>query len=553
MSRTFSVKVSSADTVHDLKEVIDAKKSPRFDDIAADELILWRQVKRHRDKDHGVPTRKRFKANATIYKEVRKYVYYVDQRKSNEPLITVIQRGGFVQMYGSRASGKSSRILEAMDTLTEDGYECMYVDLQGTDTTCEENFWVGLNRELRIFRLPLEFNNSTGFLEAFSARHNRWDRPVVIFFDEFDKLLQDNSAYVCSSVLEIIRHIRNNSYKTGEHRKYVIHSIVSIGTYATLRLNQTQQAFSPFNTSENFQNESLSMDQVLKLYQEFAKDRSMTIDDRVIEDIFLKTNGHAGLVNICGVAIEKYFVNLRDLQRFDIDHWGDVQNILLSEMQQYGTFEKLVTDLTGKSEKQVTALSHYRSHYLGSTSEVVKSSKRNFEDYLAALGVLQPEANGFKIASPLMDSFIRQIVIPEAYPTAPSISLPAKPDDSLDILGIFKSTLSFFDKELIAEAHKLSYKVATVPVNNGRNQRVPRESVYDSEMIRICSNWLSRIEYKVIGQRHIGNLYCDIVLQEQNSHSTVLELVVTETIQQIHRHIERTVNYKNVAEQMRDG
>ncbi|KAF7727751.1 hypothetical protein EC973_007210 [Apophysomyces ossiformis] len=42
MSSAFSVKVSSADTVDDLKKVIKAEKSPRFDDIAADELKLWR-------------------------------------------------------------------------------------------------------------------------------------------------------------------------------------------------------------------------------------------------------------------------------------------------------------------------------------------------------------------------------------------------------------------------------------------------------------------------------------------------------------------------------
>ncbi|KAF7721299.1 hypothetical protein EC973_004960 [Apophysomyces ossiformis] len=42
MSRTFSVKVSSADTVHDLKDAIKAEKSPEFDDIDANKLNLWR-------------------------------------------------------------------------------------------------------------------------------------------------------------------------------------------------------------------------------------------------------------------------------------------------------------------------------------------------------------------------------------------------------------------------------------------------------------------------------------------------------------------------------
>ncbi|KAF7720436.1 hypothetical protein EC973_008781, partial [Apophysomyces ossiformis] len=41
MSSAFSVKVSSADTVHDLKDAIKAKKSNDFKDIDANQLTLW--------------------------------------------------------------------------------------------------------------------------------------------------------------------------------------------------------------------------------------------------------------------------------------------------------------------------------------------------------------------------------------------------------------------------------------------------------------------------------------------------------------------------------
>ncbi|KAG0279026.1 H(+)-transporting V1 sector ATPase subunit A [Linnemannia gamsii] len=40
-SNAFSVKIASTDTVDDLKEHIKTKKSPEFDDIAADKLTLW--------------------------------------------------------------------------------------------------------------------------------------------------------------------------------------------------------------------------------------------------------------------------------------------------------------------------------------------------------------------------------------------------------------------------------------------------------------------------------------------------------------------------------
>ncbi|KAF9922893.1 hypothetical protein BGZ67_010221, partial [Mortierella alpina] len=51
-SNAFSVKVSSSDTVDDLKELIKNKKAPEFDDIAVDRLTLWRvSIPMTRDND----------------------------------------------------------------------------------------------------------------------------------------------------------------------------------------------------------------------------------------------------------------------------------------------------------------------------------------------------------------------------------------------------------------------------------------------------------------------------------------------------------------------
>src|SRR5690349_761841 len=41
-SNAFSVKVSSSDTIDNLKKLIKAEKTPEFDDLAADMLTLWR-------------------------------------------------------------------------------------------------------------------------------------------------------------------------------------------------------------------------------------------------------------------------------------------------------------------------------------------------------------------------------------------------------------------------------------------------------------------------------------------------------------------------------
>lgn len=258
---------------------------------------------------------------------------------------------------------------------------------------------------------------------------------------------------------------------------------------------------------------------------------------------------HAGLVNVCGVAMDSSLDSRPHGSVVDMDHWGSVRNTLLTEMGRYGTFQRLVNDLTQMSDQQQSALRYYRLHFLGNSSDkAVKDDKHDsLAEYLTALGVLYPDpvqAKTFTIASPLMDSFIRQMVIPCAFPNAPNTP-PRRPNRTLDILSIIRSTLRLFDKDFVDHATSSSFKLAPVNVNGRRSNPVPRESVYDSEMTRICKNWLASSHgYQVIGQYHIGNRFCDIVIRYDVQRAAALELVATETAQQIQSHVTRTVGYK---------
>ncbi|KAG0338112.1 hypothetical protein BG004_007354 [Podila humilis] len=387
-------------------------------------------------------------------------------------------------------------------------------------------FWLSLNRCLKSMGFVLKIYDSTTFLAAFSTTYKRWDRPVVLFFDEFDKLLSDRAVEARSSMLSTIRGLKNSQLPLGD-QPHVIHSIVSIGTYAILKLNQPDAGLSPFNTADDFQNTSLSFDQVRMLYRQFAADRGVTIADEVMDSIFSQSRGHAGLVNVCGVAMDASLGRLPDGSAVDMAHWGSVRNNLLSAMGRYGTFQRLIDDLTQDSEQQ-QALRFYRLEFLGSPIDHTYTGSSDMAEYLAALGVLYPDpadTKTFKIASPLMDSYIRQM--------CPEYSPPKKPNRTLDILEIIRSSLRLFDKEFVDDATYSSFKTAHVPVNGRRENEVPRESVYDSEITRICKNWLTLYSgYAVTGQYHY------------QQRAIVLELIATETEQQIQSHVTRTVEYK---------
>jgi len=170
--------------------------------------------------------------------------------------------------------------------------------------------------------------------------------------------------------------------------------------------------------------------------------------------------------------------------------------------------------------------------------------------------VLQPDqiedATSFRVSSPLIDSIIRQLVIPILYPSCPSTPSPTKFEGgSLDVLETLKIVLQFFDQELIKWASRRSYKISKVYVNGHRNVKVPRESVYDTELMRILTNWLANQEkYQITGQWHLHELdsarYSDIVIKKSGDPTVVLELLATGDKSFIKSHIDKTTVYKNL-------
>ncbi|RUS14169.1 hypothetical protein BC937DRAFT_94240, partial [Endogone sp. FLAS-F59071] len=252
-------------------------------------------------------------------------------------------------------------------------------------------------------------------------------------------------------MLSMIREIRNDPAKGRPRAKTVIQSIVSIGTFAILSLSQDNVTASPFNAVENFRNVSLTKEQVQELFQEFASDRDITIDPEVVDDIFLLTNGHAGLVNVCGEAIDTELLPLED-GNLHLDCWQHFSITLLRrKTMAYGTFQRMVNSLTEDSPKRREAINFLRSFFLGNFDEYVpvSANEKHLAEYLAAQGVLHPDqidATSFKISSPLIDSLIRQCVIPHLFPSCPNTSSPKKggrAGGDLDVLEILKESLKF--------------------------------------------------------------------------------------------------------------
>ncbi len=166
-------------------------------------------------------------------------------------------------------------------------------------------------------------------------------------------------------------------------------------------------------------------------------------------------------------------------------------------------------------------------------------------DSLTSEGVLvkpKPAIACYRMASPLVDELIRNQLIPTNAPS--SLPLQGATGD-VDVLRVLIESLKFFDKALILSASSFSYKTPKVKIPTSHGRHVPRESVYDTELMRVLANWLRKYDWSVNSQWHLEDKrhkYSDIVL-EKGSQRIVLELLATEEPSSVESHIRKTPEY----------
>ncbi|PKK80532.1 hypothetical protein RhiirC2_704177 [Rhizophagus irregularis] len=457
--------------------------------------------------------KKTWKVNSTLRETDWPYHYFVDpvaegkQQEEQESLFEKIEKRSFIMLYGTRASGKSTRAMRTISVLENDGYVCNYI----------------------------------GWKRAEKDPNKR----VVLFFDEFDRIYQMNDD-LRSKFLSTLRAIRNNI------ESYVIQAIVVIGTFSILHLDSrisNRDFTSPFNIKDSIHNPNFDLEQVQAVFREFEDDNKMQFEEAVIDDIFEQTTGHAGLVSLCGRAIEDNLLRKLDKRLLTYKTWECYKvSSLMGAMVDYQTFRNLVNSL--KSPEAKDALNFFRNNFLVDVGYEVKvTTDIDSAEYLASEGVLVPgeEAGAFKLSSPLVRWLILQRVIPNVFPSRPREEIPFfKDSQDLDTLIALKYAVKTFDKSIISLARFRSFKTAKVLVNGKRKQHVPRESVYDAELCRILRNWLSVANFEVTGQWHLisnGNRYSDIVIDTPFGEKIVLELLATADTNDLDEHFRRSLDY----------
>ena len=259
------------------------------------------------------------------------------------------------------------------------------------------------------------------------------------------------------------------------------------------------------------------------------------------------------MVCLCGRTIQRNMETLVYLQSRTISYnlWQQFPaERLYGAISRYNTFHSMIELLSRpEASSSVDLLRSQFTGFLGNVTLTDEKAKKD-ADTLTSEGVLlKPDSAMpcYRMASPLVDGLIRNQLIPAMFPNAPLSPLPLQPTGNVDVLGVLIESLKFFDKALILNASSCSYKKPKVKIPSSHGLHVPRESVYDTELMRILANWLRMHRWSVNGQWHSENnlkrhKYSDIVLKKE-SRTIVLELLATGEPSSVESHIRKTPEY----------
>ncbi|KAF9349356.1 hypothetical protein BGX34_001840, partial [Mortierella sp. NVP85] len=500
--------------------------------------------------------KRRWDINGAIKFKEAQSVYYVDpaDTQANADIVQSVEQKRFVMLLGARASGKTTRLLRLVHQLADKGYRCFFVSLE-LAATCEDRdtFWASLGSFLRANKREIRhIENKSQFLSAFTREAWEEGEKIVILIDEFD-LLYEACLEVREDYLRTFRGILQSE-------DYVIDSIIVCGTFNLWGLTTTGPLVSPFNISTRIENSYFTLESTQSLFKAYENDEQITIDDTIVRDVFFKSNGHPGMICLCGRAIH---ANLRfqvnSLNNLDFSTWEKFSTPKLNDhIISYNTFKRIVDSLLADTDTATTSVRLIQEVFAGRLDAVqMGDMEKTSVDFLTAEGVLLRIDEGkYSMASPLIDTFIRQYVIPKRFPNEPLTPIPLQHHNdhvSMDVVEALKMAVKGFNGGLFRLNH--SYKSSgNAKVDGGRYKNVPRESVYDNELLRIFTNWFRSTlgGYQVTGQWHSrdvhGHKYSDIVISKDDKPTVVLEILATACRPSILDHFQRTIDYKDLLE-----
>jgi hypothetical protein len=225
-------------------------------------------------------------------------------RQCMDYLIGDLDRGGhYFTVWGARQTGKTwliRQVEKLIKNLSSERFIAAYLSMQGV--VMEEDEPVGhfLRYVPRLFLdgFDLEIpalQTWEDFTALFQRKTSPFDRPVVLFIDEFDVL----PKAVINRLMSLFRDIFL------KRESYLLHGMAVVGVKALQSADS--QAGDPFNIQRSLHVPNLSKNEVREMFEQYQDQSAQKIEPAVTDAIFEVTRGQPGLVSWFGELLTEKF------------------------------------------------------------------------------------------------------------------------------------------------------------------------------------------------------------------------------------------------------
>jgi len=283
--------------------------------------------------------------------------YFVERKnliqKCTNQLIGNLEKGGhYFTIWAPRQTGKTWIIRQSIKKIKATyGETYIVADLSIQPFALLKHvddinkvffgFWKdAIYKRLKINLNQLEEWND--WMNLFHKDSELFNKPLILFIDEFDKLPKE----IIDQVVSMFRHM----YLTRD--EYVLHGLALVGVRSVLGVDSKKG--SPFNVQRSIHIPNLTLDEVQHMFNDYQSESEQNIEPQVIHNLYEATNGQPGLIGWFGELLTEKF-NFHPDQTIDMDLWDEVYTASL-HIEHNNTIQSMIIKAKTEYKSEVLKL-----------------------------------------------------------------------------------------------------------------------------------------------------------------------------------------------------
>jgi len=287
------------------------------------------------------------------------------------------ETGHYFTIWGPRQTGKTwlmRQVKSRIERRCVDRFQVATMSMQGLIFEENEDEDAFLSKVSLLFqetfRAEIDPPETWENFKFFFHKKSRiFDRPLILFIDEFDSL----PPRVIDRLVTLFRdmYLKKETYQ--------LHGLALIGVRAVLGVESLRG--SPFNIQRSLHVPNLSMAEVTDLFRQYVEESGQPVEPEVVSSVYRSTRGQPGLVSWFGELLTETY-NPGKEQPIDLPLWDYVYG-RARRTEWNNTLLNLIAKAKGRHTDKVIELF--------SRSDIPFSLRNDWCSYLYLNGIIDAE------------------------------------------------------------------------------------------------------------------------------------------------------------------